>query len=58
MFMVSEDAAPAIRTTFEKEDEFSAAIELRRRFPGITDNKPPARPRLLILSPRPANPLG
>ena len=38
MFMVSEEDAAAIRTTFENEGELSAAIELRRRFPGITDN--------------------
>jgi len=38
MFMVSEEDATAIRTTFEKEGELSAAIELRRRFPGIIDN--------------------
>jgi hypothetical protein len=31
-------AAVAIRTAFEQEGELSAAIELRRRFPGITDN--------------------
>jgi hypothetical protein len=38
MFMVSEEDAAAIRTTFEQEGELSAAIELRSRFPGITDN--------------------
>jgi hypothetical protein len=38
MFMVSEDDATAIRATFENEGELSAAIELRRRFPGIIDN--------------------
>jgi hypothetical protein len=30
--------AAAIRTVFEQEGELSAAIEVRRRFPGITDN--------------------
>lgn len=39
MFVVSESEAAAIRTVFEQEGEFSAAIELRRRFPGITDNE-------------------
>jgi hypothetical protein len=34
----SKEDAAAIRTTFEQEGELSAAIELRRRFPGITDN--------------------
>jgi hypothetical protein len=38
MFVVTEADAAAIRTVFEQEGELSAAIELRRRFPGITDN--------------------
>jgi len=38
MFAVSEDDATAIRAAFHEGGEFSAAIELRRRFPGITDN--------------------
>jgi hypothetical protein len=38
MFVVSEADAAAIRTAYEQEGELSAAIELRRRFPGITDN--------------------
>ncbi len=38
MFVVSEEAAAAIRATLEQEGEASAAIELRRLFPGITDN--------------------
>ena len=38
VFMVSEDDAIAIRAAFHDGGEFSAAIELRRRFPGITDN--------------------
>jgi RecB family exonuclease len=38
MFMVSQEDAAAIRTMFEQEGELSAAIELRRRFPGIADN--------------------
>ena len=38
MFVVTEDDAAAIRAVFYKEGELSAAIELRRRFPGITDN--------------------
>jgi hypothetical protein len=37
MFIVTEEDA-ANRTSFEQEGELSAAIELRRRFPGITDN--------------------
>jgi hypothetical protein len=38
MFGVTEADAAAIRTIFEQEGDLSAAIELRRRFPGITDN--------------------
>jgi len=38
MFVVSEAEAAAIRTAFEQHGELSAAIELRRLFPGITDN--------------------
>lgn len=38
MFMVSEEDAAAIRTAFERDGEFAAAIELRRLFPGIADN--------------------
>ena len=38
MFVVSEETATAIRTLFEQEGELSAAIEVRRLFPGITDN--------------------
>jgi len=38
MFAVSEEDAAAIRTAFEQGGEFSAALELRRRFPLIDDN--------------------
>lgn len=38
MFVVTEADADAIREVFAREGELSAAIELRRRFPGITDN--------------------
>jgi hypothetical protein len=38
MFLVTEADADAIRTIFRQDGELSAAIELRRRFPGITDN--------------------
>src|SRR4051812_21285860 len=34
----TEADAEAIRTIFHQEGELSAAIELRRRFPGIMDN--------------------
>jgi hypothetical protein len=38
MFVVTEADAAAIRTIFQQRGELSAAIELRRRFPGVTDN--------------------
>ena len=38
MFCVTETEAAAIRTAYEQDGELSAAIELRRLFPGITDN--------------------
>ena len=38
MFLVTEADADAIRAIFNQEGELSAAIELRRRFPGITDS--------------------
>jgi hypothetical protein len=38
MFVVTEAEAAAIRAVFEQEGEMSAAIELCRLFPGITDN--------------------
>jgi hypothetical protein len=65
MFVVTESDAAAIRTAYEQGGELSAAIELRRRFPGITDNararecaraiagwqRPPPQP----VKPRPAS---
>ena len=39
MFVVSEAEAAAIRAVYKQRGEFlSAAVELRQRFPGITDN--------------------
>ena len=38
MFSVTEAEAAAVRRVFEEEGELSAAIEVRRLFPGITDN--------------------
>ena len=38
MFVVTEADVEAIQAIFQTEGELSAAIELRRRFPGITDN--------------------
>ncbi len=39
MFLVPEADATAIREVFERDGELSAAIELRRRFPGIANNE-------------------
>jgi hypothetical protein len=38
MFTVSATEATAIRAAFEEKGELSAALELRRLFPGVTDN--------------------
>ena len=38
MFVVTDAEAVAIRAVFEQQGELSAAIELRRLFPGVTDN--------------------
>jgi hypothetical protein len=38
MFVVTEADVAAIRAVYQQRGEFAAAIELRRRFPGITDN--------------------
>ena len=38
MFVVTEAEAAAIRAVYEQRGEFSAAVELRRLFPGVTDN--------------------
>jgi hypothetical protein len=63
MFVVTEAEAAAIRAVFEQRGEFSAAIELRRRFPGITDNAQAMECARFIagwkpLPLRPANQLG
>ena len=38
MFVVTEAEAAAISAVFEQQGELSAAIELRRLFPGVTDS--------------------
>ena len=38
MFVVTEEDEAAIRAVYQQRGEFAAAIELRRRFPGVTDN--------------------
>ena len=37
MFVVTEAEAAAIRAVYEQRGEFSAAVELRRLFPAVTD---------------------
>jgi hypothetical protein len=37
MFVVTEAEAAAIRAIYEQSGELSAAVELRRLFPGVTD---------------------
>jgi hypothetical protein len=38
MFLVTDADAAAILTVYEQDGELMAAVELRRRFPGMTDN--------------------
>jgi hypothetical protein len=71
MFLVTEADAAAIRSTFDQEGELSAAIEVRRRFPLISDNAtarlhartiagwtppPTTLPSVIQLRPRPSQP--
>jgi hypothetical protein len=71
MFCVSESEAAAIRIAFDEGGEFSAAVELRRIFPGILDNAkarywarviagwkplPPQPPKKSICRPRTRSP--
>ena len=39
MFVVTEADAAAIRAAYQQRGEFAAAVELRRRFPGLADNE-------------------
>jgi hypothetical protein len=58
MYVVTE--AAAIRDVYERDGELSAAVELRRRFPGIIDNataREQAR-RIAAWTPLPARPEG
>jgi hypothetical protein len=38
MFAITEAQAAAIRAVFEQRGELSAVVELRRLFPGVSDN--------------------
>jgi glutathione S-transferase len=53
MFLVSEEEAAAIRAAFDRGGEFAAAVELRRRFPGISDNEQARRCARTIMEWRP-----
>ena len=57
MFNVDEATAEAIRRVFHESGELSAAIELRRHFPGITDNAAARRCVRMIASWKPLPPL-
>lgn len=39
MFAVDEATADAIRDAFQRSGELAAVVELRRRFPGVSDNE-------------------
>jgi hypothetical protein len=62
MFCISEAEAAVIRAIFHERGEFSAAVELRRLFPGIPDT-PQARECARTIAgwrplPRPLRPVG
>jgi hypothetical protein len=57
MFSVNEATAAAIRQVFEESGELSAAVELRRHFPGITDNAAARRCVRMIAEWKPLPPL-
>src|ERR1700733_15037636 len=56
-FSVDEATAEAIRRVFNESGELSVAIELRRHFPGITDNAAARRCVRMIASWKPLPPL-
>jgi hypothetical protein len=57
MFTISESEAEAIRRAYEDGGELSAAVELRRLFPGIADNENARRCARTIASWVPLPPL-
>ena len=57
MFAVSKEDAAAIKAAFEHGGEFSAAIELRRRFPLIDDNDRAREHARIIASWLPISPI-
>jgi hypothetical protein len=54
MFSVDAATAEAIRQAYDESGELAAVIELRRHFPGITDNK---NARLCVRTIASCNPL-
>jgi hypothetical protein len=57
MFRVNEATAAGIRQVFEGSGELSAAVELRRHFPGIKDNAAARRCLRMIVGWKPLPPL-
>jgi hypothetical protein len=57
MFVVTEADAAAIRAVFEQRGEFAAAVELRQRFPGITDNAQAVESARIIAGWKPLRPV-
>jgi hypothetical protein len=57
MFCVDTSAAAAIRQAFIEGGELSAAVELRRHFPGIVDNANARRCARAIAGWKPIPPL-
>jgi hypothetical protein len=53
MFVVSEEEATAIRDAFDRGGELAAGVEVRRRFPGISDNEQARRCARIIVGWRP-----
>jgi hypothetical protein len=57
MFSVDEATAEAIREVYEASGELSAVVELRRHFPGITNNETARLCVRTIASSKPLPPL-
>jgi hypothetical protein len=57
MFSLDATTAAAIRQTYEVSGELSAVVELRRYFPGITDNETARRCVRAIAGWKPLPPL-
>ena len=52
MLAIAEAEASAILTAFQQNGELSAVVELRRLFPGVTDNAQARECVRTIFSPR------